>query len=735
VAVRKLVFLLVFATACTRERPNVLVVTFDTSRADAFGAYGAKTGATPNFDALTSHAALFEQAEATVPLTLPSHTSILTGTFPPFHGVRENGNRSVPAQLVTLAELLHDNGYRTGAFVGAYVLDARWGLNQGFDVYSGNFDATSADVSSIGDLRRSADRVADAAADWIRPRPGKPFFAWVHFYDPHSPYAPPETFAKRFPDPYTAEIAFVDSQLGRLQTLLGNNTIVVVTADHGEGFGEHGERGHGLLLYEESLHVPLLIAAPGVTRTRVSTPVSLVDIYPTIADLLGLKTPAAVQGHTLVPLMTGAREHATPIYAETLYPRLRFGWSELHSLRNGSRKLIDSSRPELYDLATDPHESKELPAANIADARRALQRTLARLQTGAPAQEAQAADLETRARLAALGYISSGAAAAAGPLPSPRDKMAEVDDLNLAREDMMAGNWKNAEVRLHDLLQRDHGILEARLALGELYLRTRQSQRAIDELTKATAAAPADPTVTAALATAYLEAGQPADALKLVRAAIPAAPQEPRYHFLAGRALEATGNLNDARVEFNAALTLNPRSAAALVELAAISVSQKQAQSARDLARKALALDGRARGAHLFLAQALEQLGDRDGAWREASTEMQLWPDDFRAPFYLAELAPRAGHGDQVEPYLRAAIRAEPRYAPSYLHLAQFLLKHNERIDEGVKLTQTALTLKPAPHDEALAYFLLADFYNRLGRDELSRKSAQSGREAAARAQ
>jgi arylsulfatase A-like enzyme/Tfp pilus assembly protein PilF len=724
--VRKLALVLLLAAACRRDRPNVLIVTFDTSRADAFGAYGARTVATTNFDALAARGALFEQADAPVPLTLPSHTSILTGTFPPFHGVRENGNRTVPAQLVTLAELLHENGYRTGAFVGAYVLDARWGLNQGFDLYSGNFDATSQDVSSIGDLRRSADRVADDAAIWIRAHTGQPFFAWVHFYDPHSPYDPPQVFASRFNDPYTAEIAFADSQLGRLLTLVGPNTIVIVTADHGEGFGEHGERGHGLLLYEESLHVPLAVVGPGIPHARVQTPVSLVDIYPTIAELVQVKVPAAVQGHSLMPLIRGSREHATPVFAETMYPRLRYGWSELRSLRTGSRKVIESTKPELYDLADDPKETHNLATGNIADARRQLQRTLAVLGTNAPAQSAQTADLESRARLAALGYVSAGAPAISGPLPSPRDKMAEVDALNRARNAIAAGNNAAAEQGLHDLVQRDGGMLEARVALGELYLRTRQPDRAVTELTRAAALSPSDPAITAGLATALIESGKSNDALQLVRAAIPGAPQEPRFHFLAGRALEALGRLEEAKQEFERTLTLNARSAAAHVELAAIAISQKQPEHARDEAQKALTIDAHARGGHLFLAQALDDLGRRDDARREASIELQLWPDDFRAAVYLAELTP-----NDAERYLRLAIQIEPRYAAAYLRLAQLLLKRNERFDEGVRLTQQALALHPSGRDEALAYFLLADLYNRLGREDLSRDNARLGQQAA----
>ena len=393
-----------FAAACHRRASlNVLIVTIDTARADAFGVYGSRLRASPTVDRVAARGVVFESATTPVPLTLPSHTSLFTGTFPPHHGVRENGSNNVPQGLITLAELFHNNGYRTGAFVAAYVLDARWGLNQGFDTYSGNFDATRTDVFSLADLQRPANEVIDDALPWLLTNGNqeKPFFAWVHLFDPHMPYAPPSPFRERFANnPYAGEIAFADSQLARLLDKVDlTRTIVVIAGDHGEGFGEHGEHGHGLLLYEETLHVPLIIASPaGLPRgIRVPTPVSLVDIYPTLAELVDLQSPP-VQGHSLVPLCRGSRTHPTPIYAETLYPRRRFGWSELRALRDGSRKLIDSSRPELYDLREDPRESHDLAAARpevLRERRGELKKAVAVLEQNPATQSAAAIDADT----------------------------------------------------------------------------------------------------------------------------------------------------------------------------------------------------------------------------------------------------------------------------------------------------------------------------------------------------
>jgi predicted Zn-dependent protease len=306
------------------------------------------------------------------------------------------------------------------------------------------------------------------------------------------------------------------------------------------------------------------------------------------------------------------------------------------------------------------------------------------------------------------------------------------DEWNNAREEMAAGDYPAAETRLRALIAAEPRMIEARVTLGELALRSRRPEQAVAELSAAAALAPDDPTIDSALATALIEAGQPQQALALVRVLMTSQPEEPRNHYLAGRALLAQGQLPAAKIEFENARRINPRSSAALVELAEIAIAEKQPQQGRELATQALAVDGRARGARLALAQALEQSGDREGAWKEASAELREWPDDFRPAYYLGELAPKAGHDEQAEQYLRDAIRIEPRFAASYLLLAQRLLRRNERFDEGIRLTRKALELKPRREDQALAYFLLADFYSRLGHDELSRENAERGRRLSA---
>src|SRR4249919_560972 len=298
-------------------RPSVLLVSIDTLRADHVGSYGYRAAATPVIDALAARGLRFEQAETVTPLTLPAHTSLLSGTFPAFHGVRDNGSFYVGDEVTTLAEVMKAHGYRTAGFVGAYVLDHRWGIAQGFDHYYDDFDLSRFEMAAgIDAAQRPGSEVVDHALAWLAGAGDRPFFAWVHLYDPHSPYVPPEPYRSRFPatmqGAYDGEVASADAQIGRLIEYLrtsGNfdNTVVVVVGDHGESLGEHGEQQHGFFVYESAMHIPLVVAGPGVPVRSVADQVRIVDVMPTILDLVGAAVPAPVQGVSLLPLGRGAK--------------------------------------------------------------------------------------------------------------------------------------------------------------------------------------------------------------------------------------------------------------------------------------------------------------------------------------------------------------------------------------------------------------------------------------------
>ncbi|MEM7354824.1 MAG: sulfatase, partial [Acidobacteriota bacterium] len=401
------------------ERLNLLLITLDTLRADRLGSYGYSAAQTPHLDALAARGLRFEQATTVMPLTLPAHASLMTGTFPAYHGVRDNGGFYLGEEAQTLAETLVAEGYRTGGFVGAFVLDSRWGIAQGFEHFFDDFDLTEFnDAPGMDAIQRPGNVVVDQALDWLTSSPtDDPFFAWVHLYDPHTPYEAPEPYRSRFPatrsGAYDAEIAATDAHVGRLFEALKaagtlRNTVVVVASDHGEMLGEHGEVTHGFFIYEAAVRIPLMIAGPAVPARVIDEPVRLVDILPTMLGLLGIEAPAEVQGADLMPLARGERLRLVA-HSESWFPRYHYGWSELQSIRDGRYKFIGAPRRELYDLDNDPQELDNLASREADRADRleeALQRLLAEVTAAEGTQQGpQAVDPETADRLRALGYL------------------------------------------------------------------------------------------------------------------------------------------------------------------------------------------------------------------------------------------------------------------------------------------------------------------------------------------
>ncbi len=422
------------AQTATKPAPNVVLITIDTLRPDHVGCYGYKQIKTPNIDALAADGTRFDRAFAVVPVTLPSHTSILTGTYPMFSGMHDfSGNKLSPLQP-TLASVLKQAGYQTGAVIAAAVLDSRFGLNQGFDFYYDHFDFNRLDEANLDEMERPGNLVADVALNWLEKderakNPQRKFFLWMHLYDPHAPYHPPEPYAREYAaQPYDGEIAFADEQVGRLVRFLKEkgiyqNTIIVLCGDHGEGLGEHGEKTHGFFIYNATMHVPLIIRLPDelpgqspektVART-LADPVSLVDLMPTVLAALGLQVPSQVQGRNLLPEIRSnptapdaqANRDRT-LYGETFLPRIHFDWSELRGSENAKYHFIDAPRPELYDLAKDPGELHNLFTEKnaVAEEMRAKLAALIRdYSAGKELAEKTGLDPALMERLKSLGY-------------------------------------------------------------------------------------------------------------------------------------------------------------------------------------------------------------------------------------------------------------------------------------------------------------------------------------------
>lgn len=407
-------------------RPSGLVmITLDTTRADRLPPYGFVGVATPAIDRLATEGVVFDNVESVAPLTLPAHASIFTGLYPQHHGVRDNVAPPLDPAHRTLAQILHTRGFRTAAFVGSMVLGRDRGLASGFEVYNDGGRADSAPPR-----RRPASDVVDDACAWIRDIDDAPFFLWVHLYDAHASQTLPLEYRRAYGDNYEGAIAYMDTQIARLldamrqQHLLARSAIVVA-GDHGESLGEHGEREHGIFVYEGATHVPLIVHGAGVTAKRVNTVTSLVDVLPTVLDLLGITLPGIIDGRSLAPALRGVAVPDRTVYAESMYPK-RFGWAPLRMIRDGNLKYIDAPRPELYDLRTDSWEQRNLAAARpatVADMRAQL--AVLAAETRAEQTARPALEPETLRGLAALGYVSPGRAAVAIP---PDDGGADPKD-------------------------------------------------------------------------------------------------------------------------------------------------------------------------------------------------------------------------------------------------------------------------------------------------------------------
>jgi arylsulfatase A-like enzyme len=419
---------------------NVLVISLDTTRADRLGVYGCSQVATPTLDRLAREGVLFRHAMSVAPLTLPAHTSLFTGLNPSRHGVRDNASFVLEAGQTTLAERLRAGGFRTGAFVASYVLNSDRGLNQGFETYSDDMhDRAVRMPQSDEELQLRGDLVVNRALSWLNREPSSKFFAWVHLYDAHAPYNPPEPYRTRYAGhPYLGEIAFLDNQVKRIVNFLEersllDRTLIVVIGDHGEGLGEHGEPMHGLFLYESVLHVPLIIRVPHdrMRRRQVDALVRTIDVMPTVLDLLGESESKNLDGTSLVPLLTGAaRDLDLAAYAETMYPRYRFGWSDLHAIRSGHMKLIAAPRSELYDLDGDPDERVNLyqQEPEIVRQLSAKLRGLDKASDVSAQSQTPPADVdpERAERLKSLGYVDASPPPPSGDaraLADPKDKL------------------------------------------------------------------------------------------------------------------------------------------------------------------------------------------------------------------------------------------------------------------------------------------------------------------------
>jgi choline-sulfatase len=670
---------------------NVVIISVDTLRPDHLQPYGASF-ATPAASRLAREGVLFERAVSQAPLTLPSHTSIFTGLYPPQHAVRDNGGFQVADDVTTLAERFKQAGYDTAGFVSAYVLHSRWGIAQGHDTYDDLLEFAGIENRALLDVERRAGTVVDAAIDWLRQprRRATSFYLWVHAFDPHWPYEPPEDYRRRAPTPYAGEVMYADAQIARLLEALDRvglrkNTVVVYLSDHGESLGEHGEPTHGIFLYGASIDVPLLIAPPpgmvlgspalSLAGRRVHGLARLVDVSPTILDLVGLPVPQ-VDGTSLLPMIgrevsSGVKQRADdpadaltgPVsYAETYYPRFHYNWSELVAVETARWKFVNAPRPELYDRRQDPSERQDVSARHPAVAATLAQhlRSLGFEDQGEPTPTRL--DPEERARLEALGYVAGGSSASrrTGPRPDPKEGLPLLRELLQAQMDRDAGRLEEAMTRLDALVQKDPENPAVYVTLATVHDRRGDHDAAIRAGKRAVALDPDSATSVLNLASVFKSAGQLDAAAAGFERVLTLDHENVKALLNLGEIHQAKGNREKAFEVYRRAVAAAPRLARAWISLGAVALELNRLSVAEDALEQAVAQGGKQPDLHFNLGVMAEQRGQKAVARREYQTEVAAYPDSLAAWVNLGLLDRDAGRVDAALAAFERAASARP---------------------------------------------------------------------------
>lgn len=625
---------------------NVVLVTIDTLRADHVGCYGYDKIKTPNIDGLAADGTRFERAFAVVPVTLPSHTAMLTGTYPMLSGMHDFSANKLSATQPTMASVLKQSGYATGAVVAAAVLDSRFGLNQGFDFYYDHFDFSRLNEGNLDEMERPGNVVADVALDWLGKNAQKKFFLWMHLYDPHYPYNPPEPYRHEYAaQPYDAEIAFADEQVGRLVRYLKDkgiyqNTIIVLAGDHGESLGEHGEKTHGFFIYNATMHVPLIIRVPeGAARQVVPDVVSLVDLMPTVLGAAGIAVPAQVQGKSLLARVRGGESAAADrdrnVYGETYLPRIHFNWSELRGTENTKYHFIDAPRPELYDLSKDPGEVHNLLADKkaVADEMRAkLTAMIHDYSAGKELAEKTGLDPALADRLKSLGYAAFSGGGdptiSSRNLPDPKDRIETYELFSDAMAASQHGHYQESIEKLKSMIKVEPNSVSGHYMEGLDYYHLKMYPEATVELQKTVELSPDYAFAFFNLGMAEAHAGQIDAAIATLQRAIELDGTNFEAAFNLGVAFLQKRDLEQAVGAFRKSVTIYQEFARGHRALGEALLYQGKPDEAIVELRRAVELAPQEPKMHESLAKALEA----KGMTGEAAEERRLAAQEQQSP-------------------------------------------------------------------------------------------------------
>jgi choline-sulfatase len=670
---------------------HLILITLDTLRADRLGCYGNRDVATPHLDRLAREGALAAEASAPTPITRPSHTSLLTGLYPAEHGIRDNVSRPLAHAVPTLAEILRAAGFRTAAFVSSVVLSSQSGLSRGFETYSDRFEVGEDNARFLNTVQKRGDLPTAEAIDWLAAHSKERLFLWLHLYDPHDPYEPPEPYASRYAGrPYDGEVAWSDELVGRLLAAiekqgLKDQTLLVATSDHGEGLGDHGEAGHGFFVYESTLRVPLLLRGPRIPPgSRLETPFRLVDFLPTVLDLLEVSPPAdpSPSGRSLALALAGGEPPPEePSYAETLVPLLHYGWSDLHAIRSGRFKYIRAPRPELYDLKKDPGETSNLVTRESKQAKSLAARLEEwRGREGDPESvRVKAGDIpaDLREKLGALGYLGAGSS----PSPSteeradPKDKLEEFEVVNgLVREGLThlrEKSYGESAARFRSLLARGVESFEVHYYLGRALAGAGKAKQAVIHFEKALLR---DPDYVAAyrdLADARIALRDFPGAIAALRQGQARSPKDPRFFDREGEIWQSLKKPREAIRAYKTVAELAPKDALVRVRLGELYRDLGEGEKALGFLRKAVELEPEVASYWNSLGMVLggeDSFPAAEEAFRKAST---LDPKNPQYSYNLGLALLRQGRSGEAASYFEKTLTLEPRFKAARERLAE----------------------------------------------------------------
>ena len=715
---------------------NVILITIDTLRADRVGAYGSQRVATPHMDRLAAEGILFTNAASTVPFTLPAHSSLMTGTYPPYHGVRENVGYVLGAAQPTLAEAMAESGRSTAGFVSAFVLDSRWGIARGFDTYFDDFDLEENQPANLGGVQRDGAETIAEAVRWLDTDPQQPLFLWLHLYDPHDPYKPIEPYRSQYPDrPYDGEVAYTDSLIGEFRSALEergllNRSLLILTGDHGEGLGQHREGFHGYFIYDSTVHVPLILRLPGAELGGrvVDQPVSHVDLVPTILETVGQPIPEQVQGSSLVPLIAGSSAGTHPdraVYSESMYPLLHYGWAPLRSLRKGPYKFIDSPQPELYNVAVDPKEEKNIlleerrTSRELKDELDLLVEQLKSDESVAP--EPAELDEETLLQLRALGYMAGSGGIDvdeenAWDRTDPKERIGLHQLVMAAQSDLAKEDLEPARQKLEEVLATDPSVVDAHQMLGSIATKEERYEEAVEHFKGALAVRDDHLTSIRGLAHAYRQLGMKEEALVGFQQVLALEPGDTMATLGSVEVLVELERRTDAIELLQQATSTSKPAPALLNQLGELLALEGRKDDAMTAFEQAIAGKPDLVPAKFNLAVLLEEGGDPRRATNLYEEVIEEAPKHFQAQFNLGRLYGETGDIRRQEEMWEAAVASNPEFSRGHYYLAKLIMDQGGDLARAEELTRQGLEADPEHRSGPLGYFLLADILNRTGR-------------------